>query len=197
MNIYLVRHGKIQGAEVRRFIGSTDVPLSDEGVRQGRLLRDHLAHIRFDRVYSSDMTRTLTFACIISNLPENRIHTLKELCEIDLGTWEGKTFKEIQTCFPEQWRRRGEEMDTFRPPRGESFSDLAARVIPCFENITSGAHSNILIVGHAGVNRVILSHILKTDRKNLFSIPQAYAALTVITRSRKNEYTIHPSMFPE
>jgi len=191
MNIYLVRHGEIQGAQTRRFIGSTDVPLSEEGMRQGRLLRQHLAHIHFDRVYSSDMTRTLAFACMISNLPENRIHTLKELCEIDLGTWDGKTFNEIQTCFPEQWRLRGEKIDTFRPPGGESFSDLASRVIPCFENITSGFHSNILIVGHAGVNRVILSHIQGMELNSLFSLPQDYAALTIIKRKTKQEYSLH------
>lgn len=100
MNIYLVRHGEIEGAGTRRFIGSTEVLLSEKGIGQGRRLREYLFSTPFDRVYSSDMKQTLTFAAIISGLHKDRIHRLKELCEIDPGDWEGKTFKEVQTCFP-------------------------------------------------------------------------------------------------
>ncbi|MFO7753772.1 MAG: alpha-ribazole phosphatase [Desulfobacteraceae bacterium] len=194
MKIYLVRHGEIQGAGIKRFIGSTDVPLSDKGVEQGRRLRKYLSRISFDRVYSSDMRRTLTFAVIISGCSRNRIRRLQDLCEINLGDWEGKTFDEIQTHFPQEWRLRGEEITTYRPPSGESFSDLKARVIPCFESIPYEPDSNVLIVGHAGVNRVILSHIQGMELNCLFSIPQDYGALTIIKRKTKQEYSLH---FPE
>ena len=39
---------------------------------------------------------------------------------------------------------------------------------------------NVLLVAHAGVNRIILGHVLKKPLKDLFDIPQDYAALNRI-----------------
>ncbi|MFO7749446.1 MAG: histidine phosphatase family protein [Desulfobacteraceae bacterium] len=184
MNIFLVRHGEIRGAEVKRFIGTTDVPLSDRGIEQARLLRCYLSAIFFDRVYSSPLERTLATASIISGLPGEEIIEKKALGEIDLGQWDGKSFSKIQRLFPREWIRRGEAITTYRPPLGESFSDLQARVVPCFEEIIAHTFSNILIAGHAGVNRVLLCYLQNRGLDRLFSIPQEYGAVNIIKAER-------------
>jgi len=180
MNIFLIRHGEIRGAQIKRFIGATDVPLSDQGLEQARRLRRYLSAIPFDRVYSSPLERTLATASIISGLPGKEIIEKRALGEIDLGEWDGKSFSEIQRLFPREWTCRGEAITTYRPPLGESFSDLQARVVPCFKKIIADPVPNILIAGHAGVNRVLLCYLQNRGLDRLFSIPQQYGAVNII-----------------
>ncbi|MBI5896369.1 MAG: histidine phosphatase family protein, partial [Desulfobacterales bacterium] len=76
--------------------------------------------------------------------------------------------------------RRGRDLEGYRPPGGESFGDLRSRVVPAFERIIAQATANILIVGHAGVNRVILCHLLGMPLAHLFRLGQDYAGLNII-----------------
>ena len=178
--IYLLRHGEIVDNDEKRYIGQTDVPLSSKGLAQAFWWRKELSPIVFKAVYSSDLMRAKDTAKCVANVLESHIHVMSQLCEIDLGDWDGETMEEIKTRFPDAWEERGRRMDSFKPPNGESFQDLHERVIPVFQKIISKMSGNVLIVGHAGVNRIILSHVLEKPIKELFSIPQEYAALNLI-----------------
>jgi len=86
----------------------------------------------------------------------------------------------IRHDFPDEWKKRGERIDTFRPPGGESFHHLSDRVAPVIINLATEIIGHILIVGHAGVNRVILCHVLGMPLKNLFRLGQDFGALNLI-----------------
>ncbi len=77
--IYLLRHGEIEGAEVKRFIGQTDVPLNETGIKQAYFWKKELGHIKFSKVYSSDLSRTVETAKIVSGLSEERLLKTKVL----------------------------------------------------------------------------------------------------------------------
>lgn len=62
---------------------------------------------------------------------------------------------------------------------------MAARVIPLFEQIVGSASGNLLIIGHSGVNKVILCHILGMPLEHLFRIRQDYCCLNVIENGRE------------
>jgi probable phosphoglycerate mutase len=87
---------------------------------------------------------------------------------------------EVRQRFPEEYKRRGENLSDYRPRTGESFSDLRRRIVPVFERIVGGMGGNILIVGHAGVNRTILCHVLGMPLANLFRIEQPYGSMSII-----------------
>jgi probable phosphoglycerate mutase len=106
---------------------------------------------------------------------------LSGLREINLGAWEGLAVSDVQRRFPEAYEARGAHLAGFRPPGGESFTDLQKRVVPVFEGILCGPGSPVLVVGHAGVNRVILCHVLGMPLENLFRIEQPYGAMSIIT----------------
>ena len=178
--LYLLRHGEIVGSEKKCYIGQTDVPLSSKGLCQAALWREELAHVEFEKVYSSNLSRALDTARIVSDLPELDVQALSQLREINLGDWDGETMENIKTRFPEAWAERGRHIDTFQTPNGESFQDLHDRVMPVFQKIAAEARGNVLMVAHAGVNRLILCHVLKRPIQELFSIPQDYAALNLI-----------------
>jgi alpha-ribazole phosphatase len=102
---------------------------------------------------------------------------LREVC---LGQWEGRSFDSVRASDPEAFRRRGEHLADHRPPGGESFDDLQARVWPIFAKYASGAHQNVLMVTHAGVIRVILCRLLGMPLENLFRIGSAYGDLSIV-----------------
>jgi alpha-ribazole phosphatase len=178
--IYLLRHGDSRQDNVKRFIGRTDLPLNTEGMTQAAFWRKELAHIPMERIYCSDLNRSLETARIIAEERSEPVQPLHKLREINLGKWEGLSFDEVQRLYPGEFERRGADMVNCPPPGGESFADLAARVLPLFAELVRGSSGNLLIVGHAGVNMVIICHILGMPLENLFRIRQEYGCMNVI-----------------
>mgnify|MGYP001181867715 FL=1 len=179
--VYLVRHGAITlPAGGRRFIGQTDVPLSDEGIRQACRLKEALRCADLSAVYCSDLLRCVETARIIAE--PHGIAPISEarLREIFLGQWEGLAFDEVSARYPEEYRARGLDMVNYRPPGGESFMDCARRALPAFFDILGAEEGNVLVVGHAGVNRILLCRTMGISLARLFEIEQSYGCLNVI-----------------
>lgn len=176
--IYLLRHGKIARQAEKRFVGQIDVPLDEEGLSQAKWWREELDKAAFGQIYCSDLIRSRETARIIAG--EEHIHIMPQLREINLGEWDGLSKTEVRARFPGKWKKRGENLASYRPLGGESFTDLYARVIPVFEQIVKQAEKDAFIVGHAGVNRMILCHVLGVPLANLFRLGQDYASLNTI-----------------
>ncbi|MCP4107867.1 MAG: alpha-ribazole phosphatase [Desulfobacteraceae bacterium] len=182
MRIYLLRHGEIDLQGEKRFIGQTDLPLNQNGTAQAYYWHRELADVVFSGIFCSDLRRTYKTACIIAG--HENVQAMPQLREIKLGEWEGLSMLEIRTCFPDEWKKRGEDIVTYRPQGGESFADLHARAVPVFEQISGESDGNVLIVAHGGVNRVILCHVLGMPADNLFRLNQDYGCLNIIDCSR-------------
>ena len=186
MTIYLVRHGHCATDGVRRYVGQIDYPLSTQGQEEARRWRTFFAHISPLHVVCSDLLRTVQTAREIlgpsSDLP---LHKEPALREISLGEWEGVPRKEIREHFFKEYEQRGRDLADFRPPGGESFSDLSARVVPVFEDLCARlpATGNLLIITHAGVIRTLLCHSTGMPLQRIFSLGQDYAGLTRIDRT--------------
>ena len=178
--IYILRHGEIDRSYEGRFVGQVDPPLTENGVRQAEGWQRALAGSGLTRIHCSDLVRSLRTAQIIAGGEKHRIHVASGLREIGLGEWDGRLRDEIREAFPHEWRRRGEDFEGYRPPGGESFADLSARIIPLFHQIVRDSDGTELIVGHAGVNRVILCHVLDMPLANLLRIGQDYGCLNIV-----------------
>ncbi|MBU1055061.1 MAG: alpha-ribazole phosphatase [Proteobacteria bacterium] len=187
--IFLIRHGEIECKGKERFIGQTDVPLNENGIQQAMSWQKVFSEKILERIYCSNLSRTRLTAQIICGKQSLKICEMPALREINLGELENYSFRDVYEKFPEKWRNRGEDIFFYRPAMGESFSDLYNRVIPVFEKIASNAKNDILIVSHAGVNRVILCHVLGIPPENLFRIKQDYACLNKID-CRKKPYQV-------
>jgi alpha-ribazole phosphatase len=178
--IYLLRHGQIEQSEPRRFIGQRDLPLTSVGESQARDMAQTLANIRFSRIFSSPLTRAVQTATIIAAEQTQPVTTIPELAEINLGSWEGLSVEEVRRRFPGQYEKRGKDLAHFRPPDGESFDDLAQRSFPCLTRLVINNPGPLLIVAHAGVNRVLVSRIQNLPLADLLLIPQDYCGLNSI-----------------
>ncbi len=195
--LFLLRHGASVRSHEKRFIGQIDVPLSDLGRRQACWWQKELSPLKFDAIYCSDLSRALETARTVAKNKAAEIQITAQLREINLGDWDGVGMQAIREKFPDAWQKRGQQMDCFRPPRGESFLDLQNRVLPVVESIDFSLVQNVLMVSHAGVNRVVLGHILQRPLKDLFQIPQGDAALNLIHTLDGNMVVKAMNMLPE
>jgi len=178
--VYLVRHGELTVDERHRFLGQMDVPLSPKGKEQARELRECSQLGSVTRIYCSDLSRCRETAEIISQRRGISLTACSGLREISVGLWEGSTIKDIETRYPKEFNARGEDLEHYRPPYGESFADCRIRVLAALQQILDSSSSDILIVGHAGVNRLILCEGLGIPIANIFKIGQEYGCLNIL-----------------
>jgi alpha-ribazole phosphatase len=179
--IYLLRHGEVQDAETRRFIGHLDVPLSPRGERQCALQAERLRSVRLAALFSSDLERSRRSAEIIG-APHGLAPTIvPALREMDMGRWDGLTAGEIRAREPAAFADWMSRVGEFPFPGGESVPDLLARVAPAFDAI-AGAHAGapVAIVAHGGPNRALLCRALGVPLSRLLAFGQDYGALSVL-----------------
>jgi broad specificity phosphatase PhoE len=180
--LYLFRHGDARPDGVRRYWGQTDLPLNAAGRRQALTLREKLAGRSFSACYCSDLLRCQQTAQIIAGPDRNDIRTRPALREIHLGEWEGQPMASIRQHHPEAFRQRGLYPGGFRPPGGESFGDLRDRVLPELLDILRQHQGRVLVVAHAGVNRILLARLWGLPIGEIFGIPQELGCLNLIER---------------
>jgi phosphoserine phosphatase len=160
---YFVRHGESEGNAARVFTGQTDSPLTARGREQAAAVADELATVKFDRIVSSDLSRTRDTAEVIARRHGIPVEVVRELREIDVGERTGMDFDE--TAGMPGWSDDG----FVAWPGGETLEQVLARTLGAIERLTrESPGKTILVVGHGGVNRILLSHFLgllpKLDR---------------------------------
>ncbi len=178
--IYLIRHGEIPQSAPRRFIGQRDLPLTDKGKEQIARLAPFLLARSVGRVVCSPLARCVDSARIICLRLECQPEIQPALKEIGLGGWEGLRVSDVRARYPGSYEARGRDIAGFRPPGGESFSDLQERVWPAFTTLANETEMATAIVAHAGVNRVILCRLLGIPLTNLLHLEQDYGCVNVI-----------------
>ena len=148
----LVRHGETEWNAQGRMMGTAPIGLSDNGVRQARLLAERLKETDLSAIYSSDMIRARDTADAIVAGRDLQVHLTADLRERGYGRWEGLTHREIQDRDPEEFVQWRQGVEQFTPPDGESLGDVVARVSRLAETVreTYTGDQTIALVGHGG-----------------------------------------------
>ncbi|ORJ60273.1 alpha-ribazole phosphatase [Geothermobacter hydrogeniphilus] len=179
--IYLVRHGEVEGHGVRRYNGQNDVSLTARGQAQYGLLKERLAGKNLAAVYSSDLSRCRFGAELVAAAHDLRPTCFEELRELHIGKWEGLTWDEIRSRWPDEWQARLDDLVHYQVEGGESLRQMADRVRPLLaELIEHHRGEEIVIVAHGGVNRVILLDAIGAPLERMFHIEQSFGCLNVI-----------------
>jgi phosphoserine phosphatase len=157
--LLLVRHGETLWNAEGRWQGQTDVPLSETGRKQARLLGVRLGRLWSTGVLpvpvltlTSDLSRARETATLLLEQAEVALPTeaLSDLRERFFGSWEGKTADEVG--FPPG---SGE-----RAPDAEGYDSVAERMSRAMETLWAKDIDVALIVGHGGSLRTVLAHAL-------------------------------------
>lgn len=179
--VFLLRHGEVELAETRRFIGHLDVPLSERGRRQCEAQARRLAGARLDAVVTSDLVRARTSGAIVAAPHHVAPTAVPALREMAMGRWDGLTAAEIQAREPDAFTEWMARIGEFPFPDGESVGDLAARAWPAFEALVAAyPGGRVAVVAHGGTNRVLLCRALGVPLGRLLAFGQDYAALSVL-----------------
>ena len=173
--IDLIRHGEPVGG--RRYRGQIDDPLSEKGWRQ---MREAVGDAcPWDVIVSSPLIRCRAFADELAQRHGLPVSFDARFKEIGFGVWEGKTADEISADDPDALMRFYADPVRYRPQGAEPLSDFEARIgagLSALLKQHEGRH--VLVVGHAGVIRMILRHALGIPVANIFRIQVPNAGLT-------------------
>ena len=156
-SIYLIRH---EEPEMRgRFIGRTDPPLTVAG-RQAAIAK--LTCVNVAAIYVSPLRRALETAQAIRCGVEPVV--IDELAEIDFGEWEGLTWQEIQSRWPDAACRKVEDWLGVTAPGGETWTDFCSRIDRALNVVLAGTLP-AAIVAHMVVNAALAARLLGSDPK--------------------------------
>src|SRR5216110_2212874 len=180
--VFTVRHGATVLSAEDRFAGATDVALSDEGREQTRRLADRLSHEKITAIYASPLGRTVETATILATPHKLEVQTRDGFREINHGSWEQMTRREVEEKFPEEAAEWEKDPYTFAPLGGESGLAVTARALPALiELVRSHPGENILVVSHKATIRLLLSSLLGFDpRRYRDNLDQSPAALNIV-----------------
>jgi probable phosphoglycerate mutase len=175
--IYLMRHGRVAYFEDGRPVHPETVPLTEEGREEARATAAVLGGIRFDRVITSGLPRTLETARIVA--PEPEPESWPDLREIEAGRLGDIPEEELEQAFVSAFRDVLPEDARFLG--GETVASLLDRVLPAVERLLEDPEWDIVLaVLHGGVNRAILSYALTGGRAFLGNFEQAPGCINVL-----------------
>jgi probable phosphoglycerate mutase len=181
-----IRHGKPSGSSSYRGHGIDD-PLGEVGWNQ---MWDaiHGAH-PWQQVISSPLVRCSHFARSLASQYDIPVHIEDRFKEVGFGEWEGRTRAEIQSSSPEAYEAFYRDPVNNRPPGAESLVDFFQRVSDGVDGLVARSPGqNILVVGHAGVIRAVLAHVLLIPPILAYRIKVDHAG---ITRIRYGEFGVN------
>ncbi len=158
--VYLLRHGHVNNGNKKRYLGRTDISLDAVGIEQAKVLHEYFKTIPIDAVFTSPLKRCVQTTEIVCKGKCVHYEMVEAFTEIDMGDWENVPMAQIKSAYPELYAQRGDNLEYFTPPNGESFHDVAARAKYAFDAITHHATGTILIVAHAGIRLFYTKHFI-------------------------------------
>lgn len=163
--LYFVRHGETDFNVAHRLQGRYETMLNARGREQAK----HCAGVLAD-LFAREQREPAECAYVSSPLKRAR-ETMEivraalglntagyavddRLQEISYGDWEGSTLPEIRARDPELLAAREHDKWGFRPPGGESYRDVAARVASWYATVSR----DTVMAAHGGIARALMAN---------------------------------------
>ena len=164
--IIFVRHGSTASNATGVMRGWSDDVLSDIGRRQAEQSAEYLLKmLPIDVIYTSTLPRSMQTGAILSGRLGVDMHTRDDLCEVNLGTLEGRSERELWQYFVEHAGvdRALSAMSDVTFPGGESVSHFLTRVLAAFADIGARHDGSVLLVSHGVLTMVALGLWFEPD----------------------------------
>jgi len=190
----VIRHGEPRGGS--KYRGWIDDPLSERGWAQ---MRAAVAGAEgWERIVSSDLSRCAEFAHEVGERLGLPVELDEGFREVGFGTWEGRTAEELLASDPEGvsafWR------DPLRntPEGGEPLSAFHARVTGAWSRLlVRHAGRRVLLVGHAGMMRILLLNALAMPLDSFYRFdPRNASMVRIRVDGGRHGERYHQLVFP-
>ena len=153
MRLFLIRDGQSENNVKKVYSGWVDTPLTEKGYKDAEALRPLLSKIKFDKVYSSDLSRAINTAK--TALPDYEPITTPLLREYGVGSLEGKPWNNQPGC-DENVKKAAVSRD-FTPFGGENFDMVVQRIYDFLKIIETQNVQNVAAFTHGGIILTVLT----------------------------------------
>ena len=153
----IIRHGKTEANESARYIGITDLPLSENGKEELKEKAETNDYPRVQKVYSSPLKRCTETADIL--FKDRELMAVDGLREMDFGDFENQSVEDLidLDCYKE-WLKGGVDN---APLEGESIRQMVERSYNALNEIIldmmKEGLTHCAIVTHSGIIMNMLS----------------------------------------
>ena len=153
MKIYVIRHGESENNLKGKWTGWFDAPLTEKGMDDARAVGEVIRGIRFDKIYSSDLSRAVNTARLA--IPGCEPELSAQLREIDIGDLANKpqsvlSGEELDQVFKYGYARFG----------GETNEQFFGRVTSFAKELESSGCDTVAVFTHAGWLRRMLNFVI-------------------------------------
>jgi len=156
--IHLARHGQTY-FNLEEILGG-DSELTPEGWEHAKKVARSFAGIPLDIIYSSKSIRSIQTAGVLhKRYPGIPLIKIEELHEISYGDLDSMKNSDFEMQHPDLFEARQTDKYNWCPQNGENYELGLERVMPFLDEIKSQG-KNSAIVGHQGMNRIILGYLL-------------------------------------
>ena len=190
MKLYVLRHGETAYNAGGLVQGTTDVPLSGEGIRQAVRARERILErvLVFDRVFSSPLQRALLTGEIVTGRSRETFLLDRRLREIEVGALAGRSIleeTEVMTDFMHF-------PDRYVPlPGGESFPDLVKRAGSFLEWLRKeDLPESTLLCTHGGWMHAMRMYLEPRPLRDFWKPPITNCTMFVLEKDREDRWKI-------
>ena len=178
LKVYLIRHGETDFNKQGKEWGQpSEASLNNIGIKQSEGLAQEIKNINFNRLFSSDLNRSLQTAEIASKVIRVQTTTDKRLREYEPGEADPSSEKWI-----DEYKRLlnlGMSKYEIRPFGGENIWDLIKRVKSFLDDLEKET-GTIAIISHSGVNSTLLNLSQGREKDNFLNIKQDNACINIL-----------------
>src|SRR5213079_2804059 len=174
--VLLVRHAltRTTGAVLQG--RAPGVHLSDDGRRQADGVAGRLAAFpKIGAVYASPRER----AAPIARARGCAVRIERELTELDVGAWTGRSLKRLSR--KPEWQAVQRHPSGFRFPGGESFVEMQTRIVGALARVVERHPASVVVVvSHADPIKAVVAHAIGAHLDLFQRIAIAPASITAI-----------------
>ncbi|XZE34767.1 histidine phosphatase family protein [Pirellulaceae bacterium SH501] len=177
--IILIRHAEVDSAWKRICYGNLDVPLSQRGIADSRAFAESINDLLHETasatstavpilVFHSGLARTASLAeAIVCSIGVDKVESRSALAddrlmERNYGRWQGESWDSAYNSDPENFHDLIDQPDTYRPPKGETTTEMQRRIVSWYEDMENRLPvCRIIAVSHSGPIAALVGYLLQ------------------------------------
>ena len=176
MRLYFIRHGQSEGNISDRHNAWAQVSLTEKGKQDAAMAGRILKNVHFDKVYTSDLIRTIQTQKIA--LPEVESEALFLLREVNVGNLLGRRVGDCAAEYGEEYYAN-RFATNFAPYGGESYEDLSQRIRQFLTMMENSPYETVAVFGH-GTYMTVLLDVVTGQNHDKKQFPCHNGSVTVL-----------------
>lgn len=158
MKLYFIRHGQSEANAGLMQAGQCNSKLTEQGRKDAFAAKEVLKNIKFDKVYSSDLSRAKITQEIA--YPCEDVIVTELIREIKIGeVLEHKTFVWCEEKFGKDYVKNRGKFD-FTPYGGENYEMLTERAVAFLDKAVKDGGECVAAFSHGGFINAVLGYVL-------------------------------------